>query len=328
MGAGTLKFPIATAATALLSAAAVPASLAQPAAGAFPAKPLRIISPYSPGGLGDSFPRAVAVGLAESLGQQVIVENRPGASQVIGMQAAAKAPPDGYTMVFGSVTSLAINPAVNRELPDDPVKDFAPLSLCVTTPLYLVVHPSVPVATVKDLVALARRQPGRLTFASGGNGSSNHLAGELLKLLAGIDMIHVPYKGAGPAMADVMGGHVDLMLGAAGLSEARAGRVRVLGVTSARRAVAAPDIPTLQEAGVAGYESTIWFGLLATGGTPAPIVDRLSRDIRKVLQQPSVQKAFSTVEITPTTPEAFAAHIQSEMQKWRKVINRAKIVME
>ena len=244
------------------------------------------------------------------------------------MQVAAKAPADGYTMVFGSVTSLAINPAVNRELPYDPVKDFAPLSLCVTTPLYLVVHPSVPATTVKDLVALARRQPGRLTFASGGNGSSNHLAGELLKLLAGIDMIHVPYKGAGPAMADVMGGHVDLMLGSAGLSEARAGRVRVLGVTSARRAAVAPEVPTLQEAGVPGYESTIWFGLLATGGTPAPIVDRLSRDIRKVLQQPAIHKAFSTVEITPTTPDGFAAHIQSEMQKWRKVISRAKIVME
>jgi tripartite-type tricarboxylate transporter receptor subunit TctC len=328
MNAGTMKFPIATAATLWLLSAGVSISLAQPATPAFPVKPLRIISPYSPGGLGDSFPRAVAAGLAEVLGQPVIVENRPGASQVIGMQVAAKAPADGYTMVFGSVTSLAINPAVNRELPYDPVKDFAPLSLCVTTPLYLVVHPSVPATTVKDLVALARRQPGRLTFASGGNGSSNHLAGELLKLLAGIDMIHVPYKGAGPAMADVMGGHVDLMLGSAGLSEARAGRVRVLGVTSARRAAVAPEVPTLQEAGVPGYESTIWFGLLATGGTPAPIVDRLSRDIRKVLQQPAIHKAFSTVEITPTTPDGFAAHIQSEMQKWRKVISRAKIVME
>ena len=320
---------LAIALTLVLSATGLPAAaFAQPSGPAFPAKPLRIISPYSPGGLGDSFPRAVASGLAESMGQPVIVENRPGASQAIGMQVAAKAPPDGHTMVFGSVTSLAINPAVSKDLPYDPVKDFAPLSLCVTTPLYLVVHPSVPATTVKDLVALARRQPGRLTFASGGNGSSNHLAGELLKLLAGIDMIHVPYKGAGPAMADVMGGHVDLMLGSAGLSEARAGRVRVLGVTSTKRTAAAPDVPTLQEAGVPGYESTIWFGLLATGGTPAPIVDRLSRDIRKVLQQPALQKTFSTVDITPTTPEGFAVHIQAEMQKWRKVISRAKIVME
>ena len=320
---------LAIALTLVLSATGLPAAaFAQPSGPAFPAKPLRIISPYSPGGLGDSFPRAVASGLAESMGQPVIVENRPGASQAIGMQVAAKAPPDGHTMVFGSVTSLAINPAVSKDLPYDPVKDFAPLSLCVTTPLYLVVHPSVPATTVKDLVALARRQPGRLTFATGGNGSSNHLAGELLKLLAGIDMIHVPYKGAGPAMADVMGGHVDLMLGSAGLSEARAGRVRVLGVTSTKRTAAAPDVPTLQEAGVPGYESTIWFGLLATGGTPAPIVDRLSRDIRKVLQQPALQKTFSTVDITPTTPEGFAVHIQAEMQKWRKVISRAKIVME
>lgn len=299
----------------------IPATQAQ----TYPVKPIRIISPYTAGGLGDLVPRAIGVGLTEALGQQVLVENRPGASQAIGMQLVARSPADGYTLVYGSVTSLAINPAVTKDLPYDPVKDFAPLSLCVTTPLFLVTHPSVPAKNVKELIALAKRQPGKLTFASGGNGSSNHLAGELLKLLAGVDLLHVPYKGAGPAMIDVMAGHVDMMLGAAGLAEARAGRVKVLGVTSAKRASAAPDLPTLAEAGVKGYESTIWFGLLAPAGTPQPIVNRLSQEIGKVLQQKSLRDRFNTVDLTPTTPEGFAAHIQREIPKWRRVVTEAKI---
>ena len=291
----------------------------------YPVKPIRIISPYTAGGLGDLVPRAIGAGLTEALGQQILVENRPGASQAIGMQLVAKSPADGYTLVYGSVTSLAINPAVNKNLPYDPVKDFAPLSLCVTTPLFLVVHPSVPAKNVKELIALAKRQPGKLTFASGGNGSSNHMAGELLKLLAGVDLLHVPYKGAGPAMVDVMAGHVDMMLGAAGLAEARAGRIKVLGVTSAKRAESAPDLPTLAESGVKGYESTIWFGLLAPAGTPQPIVNRLSQEIGKVLQQKTMRDRFNTVDLTPTTPEGFAAHIQREIPKWRKVVTEAKI---
>lgn len=306
-----------------LSALALMASGAQ--AQPYPNKPVRIVSPYSPGGLGDLVPRAIATGLTEALGQQFLVENRPGASQAIGMQVVAKSPADGYTLVYGSVTSLAINPAVTKDLPYDPVKDFAPLSLCVTTPLFLVVHPSVPAKNVKELIALAKRQPGRLSFASGGAGSSNHLAGELLKLLAGVDLLHVPYKGAGPAMVDVMAGHVDMMLGAAGLAEARAGRVKVLGVTSAKRSASAPEVPTLAESGVKGYESTIWFGLLAPAGTPQPIVGRLSQEIGRVLQQKSIRERFSTVDLTPTTPEGFAEHIRREIPKWRKVVTEAKI---
>ena len=294
----------------------------------WPSKPVRIISPYSPGGLGDLVPRALALGLSESLGQQVIVENRPGASQIIGVQAAARAPADGHTLVYGSVTSLAINPSAHRNLPYDPVKDFAPVSLCVTTPLYLVLHPAVPAKSVKELVALARAQPGKLTFASGGNGSSNHLAGELFKSLARVDILHVPYKGAGPGMVDVMAGHVDLMFGAAGLAEAKAGKVKLLAVTSARRSAAAPDVPTVAESGIPGYESTIWFGILAPAGTPAPIVTRLSQDIGKVLAQPRLREQFSTVQLTPGTPEKFAALIESEIPKWRKVIQGAKISME
>ena len=291
----------------------------------YPIKPVRIISPYSPGGLGDLVPRAIAAVLSESMGQQFVVDNRPGASQAIGMQLAAKSPADGYTMVYGSVTSLAINPAVTKDLPYDPIKDFAPVSLCVTTPLFLVVHPSVPAKNVKELIALAKRQPGKLTFASGGAGSSNHLAGELLKLLGGVDLLHVPYKGAGPAMVDVMAGHVDMMLGAAGLAEARAGRVMVLGVTSAKRSPQAPELPTLAEAGVKGYEATIWFGLLAPAGTPLTIVSRLSQEVGKALQLKTMRDRFNTVDLTPTTPEGFAEHIRREMPKWRKVVAEAKI---
>jgi tripartite-type tricarboxylate transporter receptor subunit TctC len=302
------------------------ASLAR--AQSFPVKPLKIISPYSPGGLGDLFPRALAAGLTESLGQQVIVENRPGASQIIGIQAAVRSPPDGYTLVFGSVTSLAINVSAHKNLPYDPVRDLAPVAFCFSTPLYLVIHPSVPARSVKELIALAKARPGKLTYASGGNGSSNHLAGELLTSLAGVDLLHVPYKGAGPAMIDVMAGHVDMMLGAAGLAEAQAGKVRVLAVTSARRTAIARELPTVSEAGVPGYEATIWFGLLAPAGTPPALVNRLSQEINKVLAQPVMRERFSTVEITPGTPESFAAYIRQEIPKWRKVIQNAKITLE
>src|SRR3954467_5447149 len=234
-----MKFPLVFALLGCLM------SIASASAQTYPVKPVRIISPYSPGGLGDLLPRAVAVGLSESLGQQFIVDNRPGASQIIGMQAAAKSAPDGYTLVFGSVTSLAINPGVQKALPYDPVKDFAPVALCVTTPLYLVVHPSLPARNVKELIVLARSRPGALTYGSGGTGSSNHLAGELFKSLAKVDLLHVPYKGAGPAMIDVMAGHIAMMFGAAGLAEAKAGKVRVLAVTSAKRSGTAPEIPTI-----------------------------------------------------------------------------------
>ena len=294
----------------------------------WPVKPLRIISPYSPGGLGDLVPRGIASGLTERLGQQVIVENRPGASQIIGMQTAARSAPDGYTLVYGSVTSLAINPSAHKSLPYDPVKDFAPISLAVTTPLYLVLHPAVPAKSVRDLIAIARAQPGKLTFASGGNGSSNHLAGELFKSLAGVDLLHVPYKGAGPAMTDVMAGHVDLMFGAAGLSEAQAGKVKLLAVTSAKRSPLAPAVPTVAESGVPGYEATIWFGLLAPAGTPPAIVDRLAKEVGAVLAQPKLRQQFSTIQLTPGTPQQFAALIAREIPKWRKVIQGARIEVQ
>src|SRR5882762_4383937 len=294
----------------------------------YPTKVVKIVSPFAPGGPGDLLPRAIAAGLSPLLGQPVIVENRPGAATIIAMQAVAKAPPDGYTLIFTSVTSLAINVSAYKSLPYDPVRDFAPIALCFTTPLYLVVHPSVPAQTVQELIALAKSRPGKLSFGSGGNGSSNHLAGELFKALANVDMQHVPYKDATQAMTGVIAGHIDLMFGSGGLTEARAGKVRVLAVTSARRSASAPELPTMQEAGLPGYESTLWFGILAPAHTPAAIVRRLSDDIGKVLSGPDIRERFSTVDVTPSTPEEFAAFIQGEIPKWRKVFEAAKIEPE
>lgn len=315
---------VASAVALLLAVAAVTTGHAQ----TYPAKVVRIVSPFVPGGMGDLLPRAVAAGLTDTLGQQVIVENRPGASQIIGMQLAAKSPPDGYTLVFATTTSLATNASAFKNLPYDPVRDFAPVALCFTTPLYLVVHPSLPVRSVKQLIALAKAQPGRLTFASGGHATTNHLAGELFKVLAGVDMLHVPYKSAAPAMVDVMAGHVSLMFGAAGLADAQTGKVRVLGATTARRSAAAPELPTVAEAGVPGFEVTLWYGMLAPAGTPAAIVTRLSQEIDRVLRHPAMRERFSTLEITPSTPEAFAEHIKREIPKWRKVFESARIAPE
>ena len=292
---------------------------------AYPAKPVRIIAPYPAGGLGDIMPRALGASLTEQLGQQFIVENRPGASQMIGAQLAAKAAPDGYTLFLGSVTSLAINVSAQKKLPYDPLRDFAPVSLCFSTPLYLVVNPVVPARSVKELIALVRARPGKLTFASGGAGSSNHLAGELFKFLIGGDIVHVPYKGAGPAMIDVVGGHVDMMFEGAAINYAKDGKVRALAVSSARRSPVAPDLPTMQEAGVPGYESTIWFGIVAPAATPAPIVNRLSQEMAKALAQPLLRERLSTVNLIGSTPDEFSAHIRAEIPKWRKVIESAKI---
>jgi tripartite-type tricarboxylate transporter receptor subunit TctC len=312
----------------LVTIAAAIAAVTLAHAQSYPARVVKIVSPFVPGGPGDLLPRAIAAGLSPLLGQPVIVENRPGATTIIAMQAVAKAPPDGYTLIFTSVTSLAINMSAYRNLPYDPVRDFAPIALCFTTPLYLVVHPEVPAKTVGELIALAKSRPGKLSFGSGGNGTSNHLAGELFKSMAGVDMQHVPYKSAGPAMTDVIAGHIDLMFASGGLTEARAGKVRVLAVTSARRSSAAPELPTMQEAGLLGYESTLWFGILAPANTPAAIVHRLSDDINKVLGGPDIRERFDTVDVTPSTPEEFAAFIQREIPKWRKVFEAAKIQPE
>jgi tripartite-type tricarboxylate transporter receptor subunit TctC len=311
----------------IITIAAAIAAVTLAHAQGYPAKVVKIVSPFVPGGPGDLLPRAIAAGLSPLLGQPVIVENRPGATTIIAMQAVAKAPPDGYTLIFTSVSSF-INVSAYKSLPYDPIGDFAPIALCFTTPLYLVAHPSVPANSVAELIALAKSRPGKLSFASGGNGTTAHLAGELFKSLAGVDMQHVPYKSAGPAMMDVMAGHVDLMFGSAGLSEARTGKVRVLAVTSARRSAVAPELPTVQESGLPGFDATLWFGILAPAKTPTAIVARLSGDIGRVLAQAELRERFNTVDVTPSTPEEFADLIRREIPKWRKVFEAAKIQPE
>ena len=294
----------------------------------YPVKPVRIVVPYPAGGLGDMLSRALGASLSSQMGQPFIAENRPGATQTIGAQFAAKSAPGGYTLFFGSVTSLAINVSAYKKLPYDPLRDFAPVSLCFFTPLYLVVNQLVPARSVEELVALVRAQPGKLTYASGGAGSSNHLASELFTHLIGSNMVHVPYKGAGPAMVDVVGGHVDIMFEGAGFEYAKDGKVRALAVSNAQRSHAAPHLPTMQKAGVAGYESTIWFGIAAPAGIAALVVNRLLVEINNALAVPALRQRIPAVTIVGTTPEVFAAHIRAEIPKWRKVIEVSKIAFD
>jgi tripartite-type tricarboxylate transporter receptor subunit TctC len=294
----------------------------------WPKQIIKIVSPYSAGGLGDTLPRVVAAGLSERLGQQVIVENIPGASQVVGVQTVARAKPDGYTLLFASSTSMGINVAVSKSLPYDPVRDFTPVAIAFSTPLFLAVNPKLPVNSVQDLIALARREPGKLNFASGGIATSNHLAGELFKSLAGVDMVHVPYKGTGPAMIDLIGGHVDLMFAGEGAEQAKQGNLRALAVTDRVRSRNAPDIPTMQEAGVKDYEMAIWFGFVAPAGTPEPIVEKLSAEIRKVLDSPLTRDRSNGAEITPSTPAEMKARIPKDIEMWRSVIQQAKIQLQ
>ena len=320
---------ITRAGVALLLALCSTATLAQ----AWPGKPVRIVVPYPPGGIGDTVTRALAQGLSEQLGQPVLIDNKPGASQMIGAESVAKAAPDGYTLFLGSVTSLAINVSSQKKMSYDPQKDFAPVSMAFYSPLYLVVNPAVPVHSVRELIALAKAQPGKLTFASIGQGGSIHLAGELFRSMAGIDMVHVAYKGSAPALLDVIGGQVSLMFdaGVSALPQVRAGKLRGLAVTSSKRSSSAPELPTVAEAGnLAGYEATIWFGLVAPAGTPREITTRLATELAKVVRQPALRERFAPqgVELAATTPEEFADFIKAEIPKWGKVLKDANVAPE
>ncbi len=300
---------------------------------AYPAKPVRIIVPYPPGGIGDTVTRALAQGMAEQLGQPFLIENKPGASQMIGAEMVAKSPADGYTLFLGSVTSLAINVNSQKKMSYDPARDFAPVSMAFFSPLYLVVNPAVQAANVRELIALARAQPGKLTFASIGQGGSIHLAGELFRSMAGLDMTHVPYKGSAPALTDVIGGQVSLMFdaGVSALPQVRAGKLRALAVTSAKRSSSAPELPTVAEAAnLPGYEATIWFGLVAPAGTPREIVTRLSQEFARVSRQTALRERFAPqgVELAATTPEEFADIIKAEIPKWGKVLRDANVAPE
>jgi len=288
----------------------------------YPVRPVRLVVPSSPGGGTDITARIIAPRLGEFLGQQVVVENRPGAGTMIGGEVVARAAPDGYTLLMG-ISTLAINPAMYRKVPYDALRDFAPISQVVSLPNILVVHPSLPVKTVKELIAFARARPGQINFASAGVGTNPHLSMELFLSMAGLKMIHVPYKGSGQGVIDLLAGHVSVMTPSiiTALSYVRNGRLRALGVTSAKRAAGAPDIPTIAEAGLPGYEAVQWFGVLAPAGTPREIVTRLHGEIVRVLQVGDVRQRLvqDGAEPVGSTPEEFGAFIRAETAKWAKV---------
>jgi tripartite-type tricarboxylate transporter receptor subunit TctC len=298
----------------------------------FPSRPIRFIVPYTPGGLGDTFARAVGQGLAERMGQPVVIDNRPGASQAIGAEATAKAPPDGYTVFMGTQSGLVLNTLAKKSLPYDPVRDLAPISMLFTSPLYFVVNPSVPAKTVKELIALAQAKPGKLTFASIGPGSSLHLAGEMFRTQAKVDILHVPYKGSSPAMTDLLGGQVDMMFegGVSSLPHVRSGKLRALATTGRKRTEAMSDLPTMIEAGVPDFDITVWFGLVGPAKTPRPILERLNREVGEILRTPALKEKFAAagIEITPSTPEELGERIRSDLPYWRKVMREAGIQPE
>jgi tripartite-type tricarboxylate transporter receptor subunit TctC len=295
----------------------------------YPAKPIRMIVAYPPGGGTDIVGRVVAQKLGEALGQAVVVENRGGASGNIGTELVARAAPDGYTVLMGNVAPNAINVSLFKNLPFDPVADFAPVTLVASTPNILVVHPSTPARTVSEVIALAKAKPGTLNFASAGVGSSSHLAGELFRILAGAEIVHVPYKGAGPAMVDVLSGQVQLYFATmpAAMPHVKSGKLAAIAVTSAKRSPALPDAPTIAESGVPGYEASTWYGLLAPAHTPGAAVARLHQATVKILADAALREKLADQGFEPVgdSPGEFGAYIKSEIAKWGKVIRDAGI---
>jgi tripartite-type tricarboxylate transporter receptor subunit TctC len=290
----------------------------------YPDRPVRVIDAYSPGGGSDVVARLLAPKLSEMWGKQVVVENRPGASGAIGTEVAAKAPADGHTLLMGIDGSIAVNPTLFPKLPYDPQRDLVAITQTATQPMILVVHPSVPVASVKELLARAQTQPGKLNFSSGGPGGTSHLAAELFKALAKVDLGHIPYKGSAPAVVAVLAGEVQMMIGVAPplLPHVNAGKLKALGVTSTTRSSFLPSVPTVAEAGVAGYEAAGWNGLFAPAKTPAAIVAKINSDVVKALNMPDVRDKLVSMGATPVgnSPEQFAAFIKQETARWGKVI--------
>jgi len=296
---------------------------------AYPVKPIRLVIPYPPGGGSDTIGRPLAQKISEGLGQQVVVENRGGANGNIGMEAVARAAPDGYTIVFALSAQLAINPSLYQKIPYDPVRDYSPITLLGAGGYILVVHPSLPVKSVKELIALAKTQPGQIAYSSSGNGSGGHLAAELLNSMAGIRMLHVPYKGGGPALMDLIAGQVQLLFATqlASWPHVQSGRIRALAVSTAKRPASLPDLPTVAEAGVPGYDSGVWYGVLAPAGTPREIVMRLNGEIVRVLNLPDYRGLLvnNTIEPIGSPPEQLGQYIKSELVKWAKVVKDANV---
>jgi tripartite-type tricarboxylate transporter receptor subunit TctC len=319
----------------LLAALAAAAVLASGSAGAqqsYPVKPVRLICPSVPGGTTDLVARLVAQKLTEDWKQQVIVDNRGGAGGMIGTEAAARSAPDGYTLVLGTMSNLAVNPAFSRHVPYDPVKDFAPVSNVVTAPQLLVVHPSLPVKSVKDLIALAKAKRGQLSYSSSGVGSTPHIAFELFKLTAGIDVLGIQYKASGPAIIDLIGGQVQMMItGILALTpHVRSGKVRPLAITSLKRSAAMPDLPTMAESGVPGFDVQVWFGILMPAGAPKTAITAVNERITKMLGQPDVRQRLIDQGADPVggTPEQFAALIKTDLARWIHVVKATGVAAE
>jgi len=298
---------------------------------AYPTKPVRLLVPFPPGGGTDYTARLIAQKLTEMWGQTLIVENRPGASTTIASEIVAKAAPDGYTLIMGS-TNHTINPSLYPRIPYDTVKDFAPVTVAATASYVLVVHPSLPVKSVKELIALARARKGEINYSSSGSSGPQHIAGELFKLMAKVDMTHVPYKGGGPAVVALLGGHVQAMFSTpvSALPHVNAGKLRPLGVTSLKRFDALPEVPTISEAALPGYEAVTWWGVLAPARTPRDIVNKIHGDIVKVLQMPDTKEKLAKEAVNPggTTPEQFSAMIQKEMAKMATIVKAANMKID
>lgn len=308
---------LASFAVVLIGAAG--AAAAQP----YPVKPLRMVVPFPPGGATDILGRYLALRLGETFGQQFVVDNRPGANGTLGLDVAAKAPPDGHTLVVGQTGNLAISPGLTK-VPYDPLRDFSPVTLLVASPHVIAVHPSLPVRTLKELIALARSKPGQLNYASTGAGSAGHLSVELLKKVAKIDLVHVPYKGATPGFTDLMAGHVAMIFTSVLSTQgfARAGRVRMVAVGSAKRSPSAPEVPTIAESGIPGFEVSSWWGVLGPAGMPKEIVARLNGEIVKLMGSSDARDRIAALgaDIVTSTPAQFADYIKVESAKWGQVI--------
>jgi tripartite-type tricarboxylate transporter receptor subunit TctC len=319
--------------TRALGLLAIPMLMALPAlAQTWPAKAIRLISPFAPGGGTDITCRAIAPKLSAALGQQVVVDNRGGAGGMVGVDLAAKSPPDGYTLVLGTIGSIAINPSLYEKMPYDPAKDLAPVSQAANALNVLVVHPSLPARSVKEFVALAKARPGQLNYGSSGPGATDHLAGELFNALTGAKMVHVPYKGGAPAMLDLIGGNVQLVFStvSTAVGSMKAGKVRPLAMTGNQRFDLMPEIPTMSEAGLKGFEVNNWYGLFAPAGTPKDVIARLHDEAAKALAAPDVKQRLleSGIVTTTSSPAQFTAYIQAETRKWAKVIHDANIRLD
>ena len=303
-------------------------ALAAPAFGAqaqsYPNKPIRLVCPFPPGGAVDIASRATAHTLSQLLGQPVTVDNRPGAGGNIGAEITAKSAPDGYTLLMTTSGIMGINPALYSKIPFDSIKDFAPVSMLVSLNNVLVLNPSVPAKSVQEVIALAKAQPGKLTYASSGNGTSIHLSGELFKSMTGADMLHIPYKGSSPAVTDLLAGQVNMMFDniPSSLPHIKAGKLRALAVTGSKRSQLLPDLPTIAEAGVAGYDSYVWFGIVAPAGTPQEIIAKLNAALVKTAATPEFRDRLTSqgYEVMSSTPEQMAASIRGEIDKWGKVV--------